>query len=55
MKVTVFEGTPDEIKKVLQAITSSEEQNMIIKLNGSKISQPVLQAIRDTSLSIQET
>lgn len=26
MKVTVFEGTPDEIKKVLQAIASSEEQ-----------------------------
>ncbi len=26
MKVTVFEGTPEEIKKVLQAIASSEEQ-----------------------------
>lgn len=26
MKVTVIEGTPDEIKKVLQAIASSKEQ-----------------------------
>lgn len=51
----IIKGTPEEIKKVLQAIGSSKEQNMIIKLDASKISKPVLQAIRDTSQASQET
>lgn len=42
MKVTVFEGTPEEIKKVLQAIASSKEQVKYgpreLWIGGSKIS-----------------
>lgn len=41
MKVTVFEGTPEEIKKVLQAIASSEEQ-ITIEFDSKNFSRDIV-------------
>ncbi|HFE9852892.1 TPA: hypothetical protein ACGBG5_003444 [Enterococcus faecalis] len=37
MKVTVYEGTPEEIAELLQAIASSKEQKLINDYEAAKI------------------
>ena len=49
----IIKGTPEEIKKVLQAITSSEEQKEIsLQLDGVEVGKTIFESTQGNDESI---